>query len=347
MPYRQLADRLEGGLSPAGSVVSLPDGSVDVYYRVFEGRTTPVETRERLAALVADDRTSSVRVTPLAREPGGQAVNLARQVHALEVPVRLYGHLDDPVFDGLPFPTRSMGSPATVRVYDFEDDDLMLAEDSSDIATWDLEELRAVPGAVRAVESATVLALVNWVSVPGTGAALRDLPALDLEGTTVLVDPGDLTGCRAEELRGFLGSLRRLAEATTVVLSANPGETAALAAAEGTTSGETLALLSAVRDRADLGAAVSHGRDRAVASTPEGPVRVPNIATDRVERRTGGGDRFDGGLAAALAAGWGWKPALALGNACASRFVATAETATVGDLLGFLQDVSGAGTDER
>lgn len=347
MAYRQLADRLEDGLSPAGPVVSLPDGSVDVYYRVFEGRTTPVETRERLADLVADDRTSSVRVAPLAREPGGQAVNLARQAHALEVPVRLYGHLDDPVFDPLPFPARSMGAPATVRVYDFEDDDLMLSEDSDDVATWDLDDLRAVPGAERAVESAAVLALVNWVSVLEMEAAMREFATLDLEGTTVIVDPGDLTGCGTDELDALLESLRRLAGATTVVLSANPGETTALAAAEGTTSGETVALLSAVRERADLEAAVSHGRDRAIASTPTGPVGVPNLVVDRVERRTGGGDRFDGGLAAALAAGWGWEPALALGNACASRFVATAETASIDDLLGFLRDVSGAGTDGR
>ena len=338
MPYRDLIDRLGDGLSPEGSVVSLPDGSVDTYYRVFEGRETPVETRARFAELVADGRTSSVRVEPRSREAGGQSVNLARQAHALDVPVWLYGHLDDPAFDALPFPARSMGEPATVRVYDFADDDLMISEDSADVATWSLADLRAVPGAVEAVESAVVLAVTNWVSVLGMDAAMRELATLDLGGTTVVVDPGDLTGCGRAELAELLGALGRLAEETAVVTSTNAAETAALSAAAGVTADGVADRLAGLRESVGLAAVVSHERDRAVAGTPRGTVRVPNLVTDRVERRTGAGDRFDGALAAALAADWEIGPALALGNACASRFVATAETAGVDDLLDFLRE---------
>ncbi|MEF8840556.1 MAG: PfkB family carbohydrate kinase [Haloarculaceae archaeon] len=340
MPYRDLLDRLEGDLSPGGPVVALPDGSVDTYYRVFEGRETPIRTRTGFAELVMDSRTSSVRVESLSREAGGQAVNLARQVDALDVPVELYGHLDDSVFDSLALPSSSMGTPAAVRVYDFEDDDLMISEDSADVATWSFEDLRAVSGAVEAVEAAAVLAVVNWVSVSGMDAALHDLATLDLGGTTVVLDPGDLTGCSEGALVGLLESLRRLADETRVVTSTNAAETAVLAAAAGVSEEGIGGRLAGLRDRAGLAAAVSHERDRAAAATAEGTVRVPNLATSRVERRTGGGDRFDGALAAALAAGWDWTSALALANACASRFVGTAETAGVDDLLEFLRTAS-------
>jgi sugar/nucleoside kinase (ribokinase family) len=339
MPFRELLDRLEAGLSARGSVVALPDGSVDTYHRVFAGRGTPVDSRAAFAELVADTGTSSVRVERLTREPGGQAVNLARQVAALDVPVTLYGHLDDPVFDALGFGMHSMGDPATVEVYDFEDDDLMLSADSEDVATWSLDDLRAVPGAVRDVESATVLCVVNWVSVRGMDAVLRDLASLDVEGTTVVFDPGDLTRCTTEALAALLAALRRLAEVTDVVVSTNAAETASLAAAVGVEPGALGDQLAGLRSHANLTAAVSHGRDRAVADAPGGLVRVPNHDLPHVRRRTGAGDRFGGALAAALAAEWDWTAALALASACASYFVTTARTADAADLASFLRDV--------
>jgi sugar/nucleoside kinase (ribokinase family) len=347
MPYRDLIDRLEDGLPTDGSVVALPDGSVDTYYRAFEGRRTPVETRERFAELVADGRTSSLRVERVSREAGGQAVNLARQVDALGIPVELYGHLNDPVFDSLGFPSRSMGEPAPVAVYDFADDDLMLSEASPDVTTWSFEDLRSAPDAIDAVESAAVLGVVNWVSVRGMDAVLHGLTDLELDGATVVVDPGDLTGCSAGELEGLLDSLRRLADAAAVVSSTNAAETAALARAAGVRADPIDERLAGLRDRAGLAAAVSHERDRAVANTPDGAVHVSNLPAPRVERRTGAGDRFDGALAAALAADWGWEPALALGNACASHFVAAARTAGTGDLVSFLREVPFHGAETR
>ena len=80
MPYRELLDRLERVLSLDGSVVSLPDGSVDTYYRVFEGRRTPVDSRRRFADFLGDGRTGSVRVERESREADGQVVNLAGRV---------------------------------------------------------------------------------------------------------------------------------------------------------------------------------------------------------------------------------------------------------------------------
>lgn len=346
MPFRELLDRLGTGLSARGPVVALPDGSVDTYHRVFAGRGTPVDSRAAFADLVADAGTSSLRVERLTREPGGQAVNLARQVAALDVPVTLYGHLDDPVFDALGFDTHSMGEPATVDVYDFEDDDLMLSADSDDVSTWSLEDLRAVPGAVRTVESATVLCVVNWVSVQGMDTALRDLASLDVEESTVVVDPGDLTRCPTDVLDGLLAALRRLADTTDVVLSTNVAETTALSAAIGGEPGTLGDQLAGLRAAANLTAAVSHGRDRAVADCPDGLVRVPNHDLPHVRRRTGAGDRFGGALAAALAAGWNWTDALALASACASYFVTTALTADTDDLAAFLRDAPSPEPDE-
>ncbi|KPN30473.1 hexose kinase, 1-phosphofructokinase family [Halolamina pelagica] len=82
---------------------------------------------------------------------------------------------------------------------------------------------------------------------------------------------------------------------------------------------------------------MKHGKQAALAATGEGVVRVENPTVD-AQRQVGGGDRFDGGLAVGLGAGWDWPVALACGNACASYYVATSETASAATLRTWLAD---------
>lgn len=47
----------------------------------------------------------------------------------------MYGHLDHPVFDNLAADAVSMGDPAEVSVLEFDDGDVLLVEDSADVAS--------------------------------------------------------------------------------------------------------------------------------------------------------------------------------------------------------------------
>lgn len=97
---------------------------------------------------------------------------------------------------------------------------------------------------------------------------------------------------------------------------------------------------------AELAAVLARDEEvRTVTAFPDGSVdvyysvcdieggRIENRRTfadrpvDHPKRETGAGDQFGAGLAHALARGWDWGLALALGNACGSYYVETARTA--------------------
>lgn len=128
-------------------------------------------------------------------------------------------------------------------------------------------------------------------------------------------------------------------ESIDVVLAANGEEVRSLAAVLGEGNGDADGYgetLAQVRSGADIRAAVVHDADAAVAVTAEGRERVENFDVEAV-RHTGGDDRFDAGLGFALARGWSWRDALLLGNACASRYVSTGESAEPSELGAFLR----------
>lgn len=332
----EAADADDGG----APLVALPDGSVDVFYRLHDGRDRRVETRAALAERIVRGGVSSFRTDERDRQPGGQAVNLARQAAALGDEVTLYGHLDHPVFDDLPVETHSMGDPAWVQAFAFDDGDLMLSEWSAALGEWDVETLRAVSGAMDAVTSAAVVCVVNWLSVPGVEGALREFATLPVEDVTFVLDPGDVTGMDDEGLRSLHDALGALASTATVVTSTNVPEMLRMADAADVPGGSIPDRLTALREGVDLDAAVVHGQERALAAIPDDLVTVPTLPVDRAVRHTGAGDRFDGGLAHALAVGWDWSTALAAGNACAAHFVATADTADPSALRSSLRDAT-------
>jgi len=325
MPYDALVDRLTDGLDPV-AFGAFPDGSVDDYYRLREGDTT-VTSRASFADAVTAGR-DSFTFDHVVTDAGGQAVNAARQAAALGDDVSLAGHLDHPIFE-FDFETASMGAPARVRVCLFEADDVMFVEESADLADWAFADLRDAVDVAAFLER-DALCCTNWASVPGLGAALREVAAYDPDGGVLCVDPGPLSTGQAGDL---LAALEPLGGAYDVVLSVNDDEARALAAAAGREGPATDAeVLDGLRAAADAAGVVVHGADAAVVSTPGGRVRVPTLDVSRGLTETGAGDRFSAGLARSLAAGWGWDLALAMGNACAAHYVAGEGTGGVDDL---------------
>ncbi|MFB6118558.1 PfkB family carbohydrate kinase [Halosegnis sp.] len=334
MPYDALYARLTEDLA-AREVCALPDGSVDRYYHVTDAAGERIRTREAFLDRLATDGTRSLTLAPQGVRPGGQAVNAARQAAALGGAVHLVGHLDAPPLGPFDFPTVSLGEPATVHVLSFEADDLLLSVESEDLQTWRIEDVfTALPASPESWLADSVLVLQNWVGLPGMTDALRTLAGREPTPATVVFDPGDVTSAGAGPLRELTEALGRLARATDVVVTANDAELAHLAAHSdvSATGPERAAKL---RTALGVDAVVRHGEQRAVAATGELTV-VENLAPDRVHRRTGAGDRFDGALAAGVAAELSWDERLALANACAVAYLQTGETATrerVRDLL--------------
>lgn len=334
MGYDALHSRLTEGLD-CGDVIALPDGSVDRYHAIEEATGERIQTLSAFLDRVAEDGVRSLKLTPEAVRPGGEAVNAARQASALGSGVTLYGHLDDPELGPFPFPTVSMGAPATVQVLSFDEEDLLLSTESQDIREWGIEDLfAAIPTAPDAWLSEEVVLLQNWVGVSGMTAAIRTLADLDLGAATFVFDPGDVTAAAAEPLRALRGAIGRLADEATVVLTANDRELGRLAEVVGVDATGT-EREPALRAELDVDAVVLHDVSRAAAATGE-LTEVENFDAERVSRRTGAGDRFDGALATGLAADLPWCECLALGNACATHFVERGETATLADVRSLL-----------
>lgn len=334
-----LAARLESD-EQRPSVTAFPDGSVDYFYDVFGGDGR-VRRREEFTEAVASGRTAAFTLQRTAVEPGGHAVNMAAQAHLLGDDVALVSHLDDQVFEDLPFETRSMGDPARVAIHGFEDGDVLTVEPSSDIEEWSLAAFQAVTGErFHPLLSADVVFCTNWTTFDAIPEAFAELAAMDIDGGHFVFDPGDVAARSEAEIRGLFDALTDLTESYDVVLAANGEETRSLAATVDNDSPNSVDLetsLDALRETADVSAAVVHEADVAVASTSEGRIRVENFDVEPV-RNTGGGDRFDAGLAHALARGWSWEDALRLGNACASYYVASGDSGTAAGLAAFLRD---------
>lgn len=329
------------------TVTAFPDGSVDRFYDVFAGGDR-VRRRESFAEAVAEGRTASFALRESAVEPGGHAVNAAVQADALGGDVTLVGHLDDPAFADLRFETVSTGAPSDVAVYEFDDGDVLAVEPSDDVENWSLDAVRAATGpAFEELLSADAVLCANWATFEALPAALAELAAAAPDGGVFVFDPGEIASPSESEARELFDALTDLTGSYDVIFAANGAEVETLAGMVGEggregggddRSGVDVAdRLARLRERADLTAAVLHETDAAVAATPDGRVRVENFDVDPA-RNTGGGDRFDAGLAHALALGWGWEGALRLGNACASRYVATGETGSAVELARFLRE---------
>lgn len=324
MSYDELVGAIDGEatigddpLADPKRILALPDGSVDDCYTVRGLDGDEVGSRKELGRQLLRGDGETFTIDHRERRPGGQAVNVARQAHAVGEEVLLIGHLDHPLLD-FPFETRSVGEPARIRTFAFEDGEVLFAENGIDRGATEY------PIDVRSLADHDAVCAVNWISHPDVGNLLADLTAAG--PVPVVVDPGALGRLGEERMREF-GADLAAADPATVVVSANSTECEALA---GAVAGDEEDLESA-RSALGIAAVVRHGEDAAVAATRGGTYRLPTLPVEDVALTTGAGDRFSAGLTSALARGWDWGPALALGNACSAYFVATGES---GDLEG-------------
>ncbi|MFT4882556.1 MAG: sugar/nucleoside kinase (ribokinase family) [Natronomonas sp.] len=302
-------------------LAAFPDGSLDVYSRVHDAggnRLSKAAFRKRLTGA----RSRAFRLEERLVEPGGQAVNAARQADAFGDEVRLDGCLDHHRLD-LDFETHSHGRPSRIHIHEFTDGDLTYAAISEDVADWTPEAFETIP-------DADGYFCGNWVSVDEMSESLRTLASL-LDGVALVFDPGNLTTSDPAAVRDLVDALGTLDAGIDTSLSINDRELAAFADALGVDTEE-----AAVRREIGISSVVVHEKEAARAAYEGGTTTVPNLVIDRTTRNTGGGDRFGAGLLHGLAVGADFDAALALGNACASYYVATGETGTKDELVEFV-----------
>ncbi len=333
MPYDRLARYLTESESP--TVTTLPDGSIDHFCTVMEDSSGRFETRESFGQEILGER-SSFRLRVVTTEPGGQAVNTAKQLHALGGSVTCYGYLDAPVFEALPFETVSMGEPARVYVFSFSDRDAMFVR-NSDVTEWTLTELQR-SGDLSEVFAGDAICCSNWVSISGLESAFHQLSDVDVPRIPFVFDPGDIVGYGPDEIDALLDALSALQDTFDVVYNANRQEIRVTAAPLSGSFEDDLERLVAIREETGITATVLHARDVAAAVTRDEQLRVSNYHVEDPKRHTGGGDRFTGGLGHALGCGWDWDLALACGNACAVHYVESGSTGTVEDIVMFLEE---------
>ncbi|WP_436345194.1 hypothetical protein [Natronorubrum sp. FCH18a] len=349
MGYDALADRLASD-DAERCVTTLPDGSVDTYYTAFDERGDRITDRETFGNRIASAESAPVPLERDSREPGGQAVNMARQAHALGDETTLFGHLEDPVFADLPFETVSMGEPTRIDVFPFDDDGLLFSEQSADVETWSLADLEAArpSGDPHDTLAADAICCGNWASIEGLTEALSTLAAGPLAADVFVLDPGPVRTRSREAVADLLAALGRLDETVDVVYSINREEleyTAEAVDERSESSGDTvnrddndaLERLATVRETAGITAAALHASDIAAVATRAGETVVENLSVDEPRRRTGAGDRFSAALGVARARDWDWRPTLALGNCCAAHYVETSETADRNELRTVLE----------
>jgi sugar/nucleoside kinase (ribokinase family) len=337
------ADSLLAALDsrPDPSVATLPDGSVDRYCRLAAGGLDPVARRQTFAREVATGGRKGFGLQTDDGEPGGQCVNAATQTHALGADTTCYGHLDHSVLSALPFRTVSMGRPATVFVLDFDDGDLLLAEQSHDLSEWTLDDLEAV-APVETVFDVDAVCWTNWISVPNAEAAFHTLGRADLPRIPLVFDPGDVLGSSVDGHRRLREATTALQETFDVTVSVNTSELRAMFAALPDPPAAPVTdrdRVRTLREAMGVTAVSLHATAESVVVTESGLVTDDVVRYARPKRHTGGGDRFSGGLAFALGAGWGWETALQCANEAASYYVRTGETATVDDLVERLETV--------
>lgn len=322
MTYASLRDELSRGPSP--KVVAFPDGSVDTFSSVRrrDGVFDSVADFERELAAGRE----SFQLEPKTTAAGGQAVNMATQVHALGARTELYGHLDDPTLSDLPFSAVSMGDPADVSVLELGDDAVIVASESASIRDWTAEDLRtAMGGDFAPIRAADGVCCGNLASFPALLDVVRSLGAGHGNDGVFVLDPGDLHIVDDDTLAEYFDALGEM-DGFAVVLSVNRAEMVRLGELVGARNQADETILSRIRDESSVSAVVFHGKDRAIAATRDGAVAVPNQSVSNVERTTGAGDRFSGGLTFGLASGWEWETTLALANVCTSYYVETTKT---------------------
>ncbi|MEM9167901.1 MAG: PfkB family carbohydrate kinase [Planctomycetota bacterium] len=246
---------------------------------------------------------------------------------------------------------------AETDAIEFQDGKIMLGKPANvQSVTWGrLVDCVGLETLVAEAESATTIAVVNWVMMAGVEGIWRGLiddvvPRLT-PGTarTVFVDLCDPAKRTDADIERALGLLSELSSAIPVTLGLNQAEAERISAVLGVDIDDGPGVASpgdamrhaaeSIRALVGLGCCVVHPREGAAAATADGSAWFDGPFTRSPVLSTGAGDHFNGGFALARALGCDLDESLAVACTTSGAYVRDAVSPGRPRVIAFLRDL--------
>lgn len=351
------------GNAPAARALIGFDGFVDTIVTPVARREGPGEDFTAIGTIPdfarriegAAGKSTNIELYPRMVKLGGNGPIMANAMLATETQVTYVGALGKPnvhpVFAELAERAEvvALCDPAMTTAVEFKDGKLMLGQlRSLDEVTF--EAIVAALGAegLRAkLESADLVAMVNWTMVPHMTAVLRSFLDEVLPGAAggaervFFFDLCDPEKKSREDLLELLELLGRFSAHGRPVLGLNLKEAQRVHAELGfPTLGETpdelREMAAAIRAKLGLALVVIHPRESAACADAEGTWWVPGPYVEDPLITTGAGDHFNAGFMRGVLFGLRPEACLGLGVCTSGHYVRTAKSPTLDDLERFL-----------
>ncbi len=361
------AQSLDASIPNLSSVKSLIgyDGFVDEIISVVDKRYQlnefdPVERIADLAKKIAgaSGESTNIELVVNLTKLGGNGPIMANAMASAGIGVTYIGNLGypnlHPVFE--PMNERanvhSIADAGHTDALEFADGKLMLGKlQPCNEVTWEnIKERVGLDKIVAYAEEATLLAAVNWTMLPHLETIWHGLldevfPKLGTDRKrTFFFDLADPEKRTQASLLNALQMLHLFEEYCEVILGLNQKEALQVAKVLqldfDATSGKGLAEgAEAIRAALKLSCVVVHPRAGAAAATPEGSAYFLGPFVKEPKISTGAGDHFNAGFCLGMILGLPLAESLATGTATSGYYVRNAESPTVAQLVGFLNDL--------
>ncbi len=351
-------------ISPGGiqAVVGL-DGYIDEIVHVVDKRLNPhefvrvktiAEFGERISSFAG--KSGNIEFVTQRRKIGGNGPIMAEALYSLGADTTYIGNLGrpeiHPVFRSFAKKIRhySLARPCRTDAVEFNDGKIMIGKSASVVdITWDkILEVVGFENLLKILESADLLALVNWTMVsfmsdiwdrlldevcPKLGGAAED--------RLFFVDLADPQKRSDAAIKRMLGQLKKFSKYYRVLFGLNEREAQQISRVIGRddtrqAADRPVAMCEAIADHLGIYSVVVHPIHYAVATIGGRTYRQEGPVTDRPLITTGAGDHFNAGFALAQALGEDPQTSLLMGVCNSGYYVMKGESAGFETLVDFM-----------
>lgn len=319
----------------------------------FTPISTLTEFGQRIVA--AAGKSTNIELYPRMDKLGGNGPIMANALLATGARVTYIGAVGTPtvhpVFADMATRARtfSIGSAAQTTAVECDDGKVMLGQMRclDDISYDRICSVMGEAAFHAEIQSANLVALVNWTMIPKMTAiftALTEqvLPKLPPSPQRIyFFDLADPEKRSADDLRAALAAIAKFRPFGRVTLGLNFKEAQQVVAALGcgTVTEEEKSLraaASALREKLQLDTVVIHPRESAASATAKGSWWVPGPYTSKPLLTTGAGDHFNAGYTTGQLLGLEPEACLTLGVCSSGHYVRTGQSPALPVLETFL-----------
>jgi sugar/nucleoside kinase (ribokinase family) len=243
----------------------------------------------------------------------------------------------------------TVGAAAVTYAFEFQDGKLMFGELSGlNNLNWEsLKQKVGLDAIVQHCAGSQLIAIVNWSGIFQIESILSGfldevfpkLSAIALAEKTIFIDLADPTARTEEDMRMFIGMLKRYSRHVKVVVGLNEKEARMIGMALGIDvdpEAGLQALAESVYAGLDTSILVVHAPRRAVGISSTGTFEADSFYVDNPLISTGAGDNFNGGFCLGQMLELPMEHSLILGNAVSSFYIRNGFSPSWEQLLGYL-----------